>query len=176
MKSFSDEHTFFIADTHFHHKDIIGYENRPFESVDEMNKALIQNWNSVVTNNDRVFLLGDFSFGSKEMQQTIACQLNGYKILVMGNHDNYSVKDYLNIGFAEVSQYPIILDGFWMLSHYPLYINSNMPYANIFGHVHSNPQYTDYSPQSIVVSVERPHMEYAPISFAKIKQLLGVHS
>lgn len=170
---FTDEQTFFIADTHFFHTNIIDFENRPFSSVEEMNEVLINNWNNAVTGADRVFLLGDFSFGNKEKQGEIAQRLNGHKILITGNHDNYSMKHYMSIGFEEVYRYPIILDQFWILSHYPLYINKNMPYANIFGHVHSNPQYSDYSNQSIVVSVEREHMNYRPISFARIKELLG---
>lgn len=174
MRKFTDGHTFFIGDTHFFHENIIEYEGRPFETVEEMNRQLIKNWNKVITGADRVFLLGDFSFGSKDMQQEIAEQLKGYKILITGNHDNYSLDHYKNIGFAEVYRYPIILDDFWMLSHSPLYVNKNMPYANLFAHVHSNPIYCDYSSQSMCVSVERQHMNYTPIRFDKVKELMGV--
>ncbi|MFR0986288.1 MAG: hypothetical protein ACLSFZ_06955 [Frisingicoccus sp.] len=54
------------------------------------------------------------------------------------------------------------IEGFWILSHEPLYINENMPYANIFGHVHGNPTYKDFCRQSICVCVERT--DYRPIS------------
>lgn len=174
MRRFDDEHTFFIADTHFFHANIIEYENRPFKSVEEMNAFMIKSWNKVITNNDRVFLLGDFAFGNKQKQKDIAQKLNGYKILITGNHDQYSIGHYEDIGFAEVYRYPILLEEFWMLSHQPLYINKNMPYANIFGHVHSNPIYSDYSEQSMCVSVEREHINYTPIRFDKVKQLMGV--
>jgi len=40
---------FFTSDQHFCHTKIITMRNRPFADVDEMNKALIANWNSVVT-------------------------------------------------------------------------------------------------------------------------------
>lgn len=50
---------FFIADTHFESEDIIKMENRPFKSVNEMNDFIVSNWNNVVKENDRVFLLGD---------------------------------------------------------------------------------------------------------------------
>lgn len=50
---------FFIADTHFESEDIIKMENRPFKSACEMNHFIVSNWNNVVKENDRVFLLGD---------------------------------------------------------------------------------------------------------------------
>lgn len=166
--------TFFIGDTHFYHKNVIDYESRPFADTDEMNRELIKLWNSTVGKNDRVFHLGDFSFGNKEKQLSVGNQLNGYKILIMGNHDGYSIKHYMDCGFSEVYRYPIIIDDFWILSHEPKYINKNMPYANIFAHVHGNPEFTDYSSQTICVSVERKHMGYKPISFGRVKELMGV--
>lgn len=51
---------FYIADTHFNHSNIIGFDNRPFSSVEEMNETLIHNWNSVVKHGDQVYILGDF--------------------------------------------------------------------------------------------------------------------
>lgn len=54
--------TFFIADTYFNHSKIIKYCNRPFISSEEQTNKLIENWNSVVKDNDTVFVLGDFSF------------------------------------------------------------------------------------------------------------------
>ncbi len=63
-------------------------------------------------------------------------------------------------------QYPVIYNEWFILSHEPVYINSNMPYANIYGHVHSNPSYADYSAQSFCVSAER--INYTPIEFSQI--------
>jgi len=50
--------TFFIADPHFGHKAIISYENRPFETAEEMDKEIINNWNRVVKQKDKIYLLG----------------------------------------------------------------------------------------------------------------------
>ena len=61
---------------------------------------------------------------------------------------------------------PIILNEFWILSHKPMYVNSNMPYANIFGHVHNSPIFNTYSSQHYCVSVER--INYTPISMNEI--------
>ena len=165
--------TFFIADTHFGHTNVIGYENRPFESSEQMNAEMIRRWNNTVSKDDKVFILGDFAFMPSEETKEIADKLNGYKILVLGNHDRHrSVSWWLKAGFNEVSAYPIILDEFFILSHEPMYINENMPYANIFGYVHGNPLYTDFSPQSFCVSVER--IDYRPIEFDEIKSRMGI--
>ena len=158
--------TFFIADTHFGHAEIIGYENRPFADVREMDEAIIRNWNETVTEADTVFVVGDFSVYVKEKTAEILGRLKGHKRLVMGNHDTESEQFYMDCGFEGVSRYPVIYDGFWILSHEPMYINSNMPYANIFGHVHANPIYSDYSAQSFCVCCER--INYTPIAFEEI--------
>lgn len=130
--------TFFIADPHFGHSAIMTYENRPFETVKEMDETLIANWNRVVGEQDKVYLLGDVSFYKAEVTAGIVKQLKGIKYLILGNHDNPNVKCYYDMGFYRVYDAPIILDHFWILSHEPLYTNTNMPYANIFGHVHAS--------------------------------------
>lgn len=158
---------FFIADTHFGDSNIIRYENRPFSDIQEMDSILIKNWNKTVSRNDRVFLVGDFSAYGFKKNYEICHQLNGEKFLIMGNHDTQNEKYYYDCGFDSVSRYPIIYENFWIVSHEPLYINRNMPYANIFGHVHSNPLYSDVSEQSFCVSVER--INYMPIEFSEIK-------
>lgn len=160
--------TFFIADTHFGEEPIRLYENRPFPDTGSMDEALISRWNSVVGPEDSVYLLGDFGANGYEAQ--ILSRLKGRKYLVKGNHDTLSNREYRAFGFAEVYDHPIILDGFWILSHDALYINTNMPYANLFGHVHNSPIIKDYSSQHYCVSVERIH--YTPIEFATIKRII----
>ncbi len=157
---------FLIADTHFGHKNIITYENRPFVDTDEMDKVMIENWNNTVGKNDKIFVLGDFALSNKTRIAELISSLNGYKVLILGNHDSYSVKWYNEVGFDVVSPYPIILDEWYMLSHYPLYTNTNMPYANIYGHVHGNSQYKDFSKQSFCVSCER--INFTPIELGEV--------
>lgn len=157
---------YFIADTHFGEENIRRYENRPYASKTEMTEALIQNWNELITKADEVYVLGDFGASGSETE--ILGRLNGIKYLVKGNHDIYSNEYYRQAGFAEVYDCPILLEKFWILSHEPLYVNENMPYANLFGHVHNSPLFKDYSSQHFCVSVERT--AYAPISFEQIKK------
>lgn len=157
---------YFIADTHFAEENIIRYENRPFVSAEEMTQSLIRNWNKRVRKEDKVYVLGDF--GAAGQEKGILEQLKGNKYLVKGNHDTCSNDYYRQAGFQEVYDCPIILEGFWILSHEPLYVNENMPYANLFGHVHNSPLFKDYSRQHYCVTVERTG--YAPVSFEEIKR------
>jgi calcineurin-like phosphoesterase family protein len=77
---------FFSSDHHFFHQNIIRYSNRPFASIEEMNETMIENWNSVVTHEDDVYCLGDFSFAGRPVE-VLSYRLNGNKKIVFGNHD-----------------------------------------------------------------------------------------
>jgi len=129
---------FGISDTHFGHTNIIRYCDRPFATIEEMDSALMRNWNDTVSKNDRVFHFGDFCFKyNDEKIKWLLSQLNGYKILIMGNHDRrVSPKKWMELGFDEVYPYPIIYQGFYMFSHEPMVLNRHMPYANLYGHLH----------------------------------------
>lgn len=158
---------FFIADTHFSDERIIKYENRPFKCADEMNDVLIQNWNKVVNDSDDVYVLGDFGFIDRF--PPIGSFLNGTIYLIKGNHDIHENEYYRKIGFCEVYDRPIIFEDFWLLSHKPLYMSKNIPYVNLFGHVHKNPIYCDFSSCHFCVSAER--INYTPIQLTKIREL-----
>lgn len=161
-----------ISDTHFYHKNIIDYCNRPFASVEEMHKELIKRWNNTVAKDDIVYHLGDFAFGSKEQVAEIVGQLNGRIRLIMGNHDHKKWKDYLACGFDRVYEGPIILDNWAIMSHHPHFVNMQMPYINIYGHVHDDCNYTNVAPTGACVCVER--WEYKPVDldslFAQIQK------
>lgn len=78
----------FTADTHFGHEGIIRHCNRPFSTVEEMDEALIEKWNSVVTKRDTVYHLGDVGLGRDTHTLNCVSRLNGRKILIWGNHDS----------------------------------------------------------------------------------------
>lgn len=77
------------SDLHFFHKNILRFnpETRPYTSIEEMNEALIENWNSVVSPEDDVYDLGDFAFAGVSRQISILERLNGRHHLIRGNHD-----------------------------------------------------------------------------------------
>lgn len=156
--------TFFIADPHFDDFRLLAYENRPFPDVDTMNNILIGLWNKAVSPEDSVWVLGDF--GGEGRESEILARLNGTKYLVKGNHDTRPNDDYRAAGFSEVYDLPVVFGGFWLLSHEPMYVNTNMPYANLFGHVHASPLYKDFSPHHFCVCAER--INYTPISLEEI--------
>ena len=76
---------FFTADSHWNHANIIKYCNRPFQSVDEMNRTIIDNINAKVSSKDTLYFLGDFAFGPMApFREQINC---GNIVLIRGNHD-----------------------------------------------------------------------------------------
>lgn len=80
---------FFTSDLHFGHERIIEFEpkSRPFASVPEMNEGIIEAHNAIVSPDDTVFILGDVAMGKIADSLPLVGRLNGYKILVPGNHD-----------------------------------------------------------------------------------------
>lgn len=128
--------TFFIGDTHFGHKNILSYEPvaRPFISLDDMHDALIARWNNVVGKFDKVYMLGDFCFGRKNI--AFADHLNGQKRLIMGNHDVYGAEEYLKFF---LSVHGALYWNKCLMTHIPSHprIFDGKVKLNIHGHLHS---------------------------------------
>lgn len=164
---------YFIGDLHFGDETIIQLERRPFKNVAEQTETFVENWNKVVAEDDEVYVLGDVIHSDLTPQFEKALKdLNGKKYLIKGNHDIFPNSFYFNnCGFDKIYDHPIIVEDFWILSHEPMYVNENFPYANIFAHVHNNPIYKTHSARHYCVSAER--INYTPISFDKIKSVLS---
>ncbi|MGE6229574.1 metallophosphoesterase [Paenibacillus chitinolyticus] len=161
---------FFISDHHFGHKLIIDFESRPFADADEMTDVMIQKWNAAVGSEDKVFHLGDFSFLNQERTQEIVGKLNGYKFLVLGNHDRGRSRSWwLDAGFDEVSEYPVLYKDFFLLSHEPVYMNKHMPYVNVHGHIHGQ-KYEGKNYFNVCVE----HWDYTPLTFEQIRDAVVV--
>lgn len=132
--------TFYISDLHFGHKNILKYDNRPFLTVEEMDNTLINNWNSVVTSNDTVYILGDISWYDYKTTVEIMNKLKGNKILIKGNHDrlNQELRDC----FQGVYDYKEIKDSGkeLILCHYPIPCFNKHFYGaiHLYGHVHNS--------------------------------------
>ena len=84
---------YFTSDTHWGHSRVIEYSNRPYKDIDEMDEALISNWNAEVKPNDEVYHLGDVAFCQSDKLKSILQRLNGRKHLIWGNHDQVIQKD-----------------------------------------------------------------------------------
>jgi calcineurin-like phosphoesterase family protein len=79
---------FFTSDTHFGHKNIIEYCERPFASIEEMDDVIVDKWNEKVGKYDHVYHLGDFAL-VKNFNKYID-RLKGNITLIVGNHDHHS--------------------------------------------------------------------------------------
>lgn len=139
---------FFTSDTHFGHANVIRFCDRPFSSVEEMDEALIENWNNRVTNNDTVYILGDFIFRAKEAPEVYLKRLRGKKHLIIGNHDkDWMKKCDLQKYFKSVHELWNTSDGKRALTlfHRPMlsWPHENRVYM-VHGHIHNNTQTDDW--------------------------------
>jgi len=132
---------FFSSDHHLFHTNIIKYCNRTFANLDEMHQFGIEEWNSVVTPNDIVIHLGDYICGgTKEQITEITQQLNGTKILIMGNHDRKGKQWFLDVGFTRVFKHRWSM-GMYCFSHRPQeaeYLTALGVRYNLHGHSHKH--------------------------------------
>ena len=134
---------YFISDTHFFHARAIGFDNRPFASVTEMDEEMIRRWNDRVTDDDTVYHLGDVSFGHEEETIALLNRLHGHMVLIKGNHDDKllrsesvaarfdSIKDYMELPLDERKRI--------VLFHYPVmsFRNQHHGWIHFYGHVHT---------------------------------------
>ena len=174
---------FLISDTHFGHKNMYGFVSvgglrirREFADIEEAEEAMVERWNSVVTPRDKVYHLGDVFISRRG--RFVLDRLNGDKVLIKGNHDIFSLKDYTpyfrdirahhrldNIVFSHIPIHPGSVNGWWR--------DRGSIIGNVHGHLHravvcdreGNPD-----PQYISVCVER--INYTPIEFSVIKEKL----
>ena len=140
---------FYISDLHLGHKNIIRMSKRPFSSVEEMDATLINNWNSVVTDEDDIYIVGDFCYKSGKDPKEYLEKLKGKKHLIIGNHDSIIVKNpVLRKYFTEIRDKLIVNDQGKMivLSHYPMVEWEGFFRGSIhfYGHVHNNTQNATY--------------------------------
>jgi calcineurin-like phosphoesterase family protein len=127
------------SDQHFFHKNIIEFSERPYDSVEQMNEYLIANYNDYVGEDDICIWVGDVGFKGNSFINEHLDQCNGYKILIVGNHD-FNGKKLRNLNFDETHliytvDYP---DVSMVFTHYPM-DNIPWPWVNIHGHLHAFP-------------------------------------
>lgn len=174
--------TFICSDTHFSHRGIVeflradGTKERPWTTIEEMDEALVANWNSVVGPKDKVYHLGDVVINRKALP--ILSRLNGVKRLIKGNHDNFRAEEYLQY-FTDIRAYGILND--FILSHIPLheaYVKERWK-GCIHGHLHSKRVMTlDYRNQDafevidpLYLCVSMEQINYTPITLEQATAL-----
>jgi calcineurin-like phosphoesterase family protein len=185
---FETQNIFFTSDFHFGHTNVIRFDGRPFKDVDEMNQSLIDNWNSVVSDEDIVFYLGDLSHRCRpEMVKELVDQLKGKIHFILGNHDRYrdisrlnrfekiydygtdiSVKDDdANRGYQDIvmCHYPILS---WNKGHHGAW--------QLHGHchqsLHKNPD-MEWFYKRKVIDAGCNGWDYTPISYTQLKEVMS---
>lgn len=163
----------FTSDTHYHHKNIIKYSDRPFKSVEEMNEAMINNFNSVVKPGDLVYHLGDFGFCTADQADAILSRLNGkQKFLIFGNHDKVlqSNPALLKKHFIWAKDFKEIRieDTKVVLCHYSMRVWNRSHHGSyqLYGHSHGT-LYDDPQLRSMDVGVDP--LKFFPINWAGVK-------
>ena len=185
VTKFLGSSVYFTSDTHFGHSAILKLCERPWDNVEDHDKALINNWNSIVGIEDTVFHLGDFCFGNAQKWKQIREQLNGHIILILGNHDMRSMSQNIAALFDHVTQqmYVTIDEKRVYLNHFPfltfahgspsIYSKDALAFQ-AFGHVHTRKNNTGYDagqlqylyPTQYDVGVD--FNDYKPISWEEL--------
>jgi calcineurin-like phosphoesterase family protein len=164
----------FWSDLHFFHNNIIRYCERPFDSVEQMNSAMLKNYYHAIKDDDLVIFGGDVAFSDVDKTKALLQALPGKKVLVLGNHDfdtnkmtyrNYHAFDMVTMAFS----YPLVTSAGKicnvLVSHYPIddkLLPDNT--INVHGHIHDNMtsgrhvnisvEWMDYCPQVIDNQIE----------------------
>ncbi len=172
----------FTSDTHYCHANIIQYAKRPFTDVNEMNEAMITNWNSVVRPGDQVYHLGDFCLGRVKDAVKIAKKLSGQKFLIFGNHDKRLRKEKEFLGhWAWSGDYKEIkahngnsVTGAQkiILMHYALRVWNQAHRGSwaLYGHSHGS---LKDDPNALSVDVGVDCWDYYPVSFEEIRKRMS---
>lgn len=164
---------YITADTHFGHKAMIGFADRPFRFLDEMDDAMIAAWNAKVPKGAIVYHLGDFSFHKPGYTIGILQRLNGTIRLVRGNHDKK------NVVKGEVAQHFDWIRDYYesrlpdnrklIMCHYPLLTWNGSHRGNLHVHGHSHGNLHDSGTTRVDVGVDTTE-DYAPLSFAELME------
>jgi len=172
--SLSAEAAYFIGDTHFDHNNIIRYCGRPFRDVTEMNRVMENNWNGTVGENDRVYFLGDWSFGKGSRPASYWIRrLTGRLVLIQGSHDRAERGHHIKYERTVVLQ---VGGRSFLLVHDPQDPKSEWIKWQgwiIHGHVHNNQldRYPFIDGQQKTINVSAEVVKYRPVSLSFLLSL-----
>lgn len=155
---------FVTSDTHFGHSRAFIYEPRGFHSVEEMDNAIIQRWNEVVSNEDEIYHLGDVMLNDNDHGLKCLQQLNGKIHLVCGNHDSNNRRAL----YTTCSNVIEVVDALrlnykgyhFFMTHYPCFTGNlekeslKQCTCNLFGHTHQKTNFYQDIPFMYHVGVD----------------------
>lgn len=165
----------FTSDNHFFHTKVMEYSDRPYETGGEMNEKMRDEWNRVVKPKDTVWMLGDVGFAALPTLVPFIESLNGFKHLVLGNHDKAIRKkapELIKAGvFQSIQDYKELKhDGhLFILCHFAMRTWNKAQYdsMHLFGHTHG---YLKPRGRSVDVGVDDKNIthEYRPVSMDEV--------
>lgn len=155
---------YFSSDLHFGHNREFIYAARGFQSIEEMNEAIIERFNEVITDDDDLYLLGDCMLGDNDTSVECLKRLKGRIHIVLGNHDTdtreqiyRALPNVVEVEMAIRLRYKKL---HFYLSHFPT-ITSNLDKEsiyqctlNLFGHVHTKSNFYYDMPTNYHVGVD----------------------
>lgn len=170
----------FSSDPHFYHENIIRFAGRPFKDAAEMNEAIIERHNALVKPEDHWTCLGDVTMRRDNQGNglTIVGRMNGHKRLIMGNHDHYAMKHYLQY-FEKV--YAMNMYDNIRFTHIAVHPESmGNAVGNVHGHIHEKEapapvilqtkEGKTYIKPYVNISMEKTN--YAPLTLGQVKSLV----
>lgn len=166
-----------ISDTHFNHANILNFRDeegdavRDFDSVEQMNECMMDNWNETVQPSDKVYHLGDVLFGMDKQGwlENNWSKLKGKKRLCFGNHDNPKL---LEPFFQKTQLWRQFNDWGLLLTHVPVHPSTlehdrfeGNSVINVHGHIHQNK-----SPDGPYKCVCVEQTGYKPVNLEELRQ------
>lgn len=186
-EKFNKDKLWFTSDLHLLHNNIIKYCSRPFPFMESHDNKLIENWNTLVKEDDNIFILGDFMFTSKISKiKEVLNLLNGKKWLLLGNHcyqnrfDRQSVIDLFEGRVMDAASIKVIddelEDGLMkiFMSHYP-HAHWDRGAIHLHGHLHTgslipSSESVDFNPMRYDVGID--NNKFKPISYEEVKIII----
>lgn len=161
--------TYFSSDLHFAHAKEFIYKPRGFATVKEMNETILKNFNSIIDEDDTLYLLGDLMLGNTEEGFNYLSQLKGHIHIILGNHDTDArIKEYRKIPNIESIEYADLIKlkvedkkYKFYLSHYPSHTTNIDDHGdlervliNLYGHTHQKTNFYLDNPTMYHVGVD----------------------
>jgi calcineurin-like phosphoesterase family protein len=148
------------SDTHFAHDRDFIWKARGFKNVNEMNKEIVRRWNSVVSEEDTVYHLGDVMLGDNSIGLSLLKQLNGTIYIAFGNHDTQSridaYRECHNVAGVQMGYRIKVGKRTGILTHYPTITanGSDTRTLNFFGHTHQTENFYEDRPYMYHVGLD----------------------
>jgi calcineurin-like phosphoesterase family protein len=164
---------YFTSDLHLYHRNILEYDSRPFENIEQHDQQLIANINTKVCENSLLFILGDICL-TKNLTyiDSLLSQVKCDMILISGNHDSHLTYEFLNKHFLKVFNYfeLKVNKKLFVLCHYPIYSWNRSHHGSIHLYGHTHKSSPELSGKSLNVGVCNSPT-YSPFALEEILSL-----